>query len=280
MSAVSLLLAAIAPIVQSVGEYEHWRLSFDAKVEGEHVIENYPQYEKLFFCGPYAARSYGQPLANWSVTFTDRDGKTVRQAPNWNAFYTTVFSSKMRRYSDAFIVPPGGVKAEIAFHEPNAGERLVVANVKFEKVARPATLNLNPDFALGPSCFAGWSAGVNRRIVEDPDEPGRNLLVAGSKAGGGSVRSDWIPVAPGDTIRFAYKMRATKGLARVVIMTYKSNAQRDDGQSGTLSKSFFMGPGRWTEGSYEFVVPPEVRVLRLYGDNVTLGYARFTRVGK
>ena len=96
MSAVSLLLAAIAPIVQSVGEYEHWRLSFDAKVEGEHVIENYPQYEKLFFCGPYAARSYGQPLANWSVTFTDRDGKTVRQAPNWNAFYTTVLKYHAR----------------------------------------------------------------------------------------------------------------------------------------------------------------------------------------
>lgn len=280
LSALSLVLAVLAPIVRPVGEYEHWRLSFDAKVEGEHVIENYPQYEKLFFCGPSVARYYGQPLAGWSVKFTDAAGKPVNQAANWGAFYRTVFSSRMQRYDDAFIVPPGAVQLEISFTEPNKDEKLVVENVKLEKVVQPATLNLNPDFALGPRSYAGWNVGGNRRIEADPDEPGKYNLVAGSKSGNGSVRSDWIPVNPGDKVRFAYKMRATKGLARVVIMTYKSTAQRDDCQSGALSKSFFVNPGRWTEGTYEFVVPPEIRILRIYGDNITFNYARFTRVGE
>ena len=133
LSALPLVLAALAPVVQPVGEYERWQLSFDAKVEGEHVIENYPQYEKLFFCGPSVARYYGHPLAGWRAKFTDAVGKEVRQAANWGAFYPTVFSSRMQRYDDAFIVPPGAVQLEISFTEPNKDERLVVENVKLAR---------------------------------------------------------------------------------------------------------------------------------------------------
>ena len=279
LSALPLVLAALAPVVQPVGEYERWQLSFDAKVEGEHVIENYPQYAKLFFCGPSVARYYGQPLANWEVRFTDAAGKPVNQAANWGAFYRTVFSSEMHTYRDEFIVPPGGVQVEIRFNPPDAKDALTVENVRLSKVENPPTLNVNPDFALGPRCFAGWNVGSNRRIVKDPENAGRYLLVAGSDAGNGSLRSDWVPVTPGEKVRFEYRMRSslTNGAGRVVFMTYKSTAQRDDCQSGTLSKSFYIGR-KWTEGSFDFVVPAETRIIRIYADNTTFAFARFVKV--
>ncbi len=281
MSATGILLAVVAPLVQAVGEYERWHLSFDAKVDGERVIENYPQYEKLFFCGKWLARQYGQPLAGWDVRFTDAAGKEVRQAPNWSAFYTSVLSARMRRHDDAFTVPPGAVRATVTFCEPNAGDRLVVENVSLARVESPATLNVNPDFAFGPRGFAGWSAGSNRRIEPDPDRPGGFRLVIGGNGAGGSVRSDWIPVRPGDTVRFAYRMRASvagRG-GRALVMRYRSTDQRDDCPDGTFATAFFLGRA-WDEGAHDFVVPPETTVLRLYAENATISYARFTRVAQ
>lgn len=281
MSVSGILLAVLAPLVQTVAEYERWHLSFDAKVEGAHVIENFPQYEKLFFCGLSGARNYGQPLAGWRVRFTDAAGQEVRQAPNGGAFYTSVFSSKKLRYDDEFTVPPGGVKMTVSFHEPNRGESLVVTDVNLSKVENPPTLNVNPDFASGPRGFAGWSAGYNRRIEPDPDRAGGFRLVIGGNGFSGSARSDWIPVRPGDTVRFAYRMRASvdgRG-GRVVVMRYRSTAQRDDCPDGELAKKFYLG-SRWTEGQHDFVVPPETAILRLYAENATISYARFTRVAK
>ncbi|MDX9867716.1 MAG: hypothetical protein RBT78_07295 [Kiritimatiellia bacterium] len=280
MSIATLLFAAIAPIVQPAGPFERWHLSFDAKVEGDHVIENYPQYEKLFYCGASVARYYGQPLANWEVKCFDKDGKRVTEAPNASYFYTLVISSKMEKYHDEFITPPGTVKIEIAFNQPNTNENLVVENAKLEKIENPPTRNVNPDFSMGPRGFAGWSVGRNRRIAEDPENPGKYMLVAGGDAGNGNLRSNWIPVVPGEKIRCEYKMRSslTNGAGRVVFMTYKSTAQRDDCQDGTLSKTFFIGK-RMTEGSFDFVVPPEIHVLRVYADNAEIHRMAFTKEG-
>lgn len=279
MTGAGLLLAALAPLVQAVGEFERWHLSFDARIDGEHVIENYPQYEKLFFCDADWARQCGHPLAEWRVVFTDAAGKEVRQAPDWGASYRKVFSAKMRRHDDAFIVPPGGVKATVTFREPGAGDRLVVENLRLEKVADPPTLNVNPDFAFGPWGFAGWSAGRNRRLAPDPDRPGSWMLVAGGNGGGGAAFGDWIPVRPGERIRLAYRMRASlpgRG-ARVLVMHYKSTAQRIDCWTAEFAKKFGLGD-RWSEGMHDFVVPPEATVVRLYAENATIAYARFTRV--
>lgn len=279
MTGAGLLLAALAPLVQAVGEFERWHLSFDARIDGEHVIENYPQYEKLFFCDAYWARQYGQPLAEWRVVFTDAAGKEVRQAPDWGASYRKVFSAKMRRHDDEFIVPPGGVKATVTFVDPVKGDRLVVENVKLEKVDDPPTLNVNPDFAFGEWGFAGWSAGSNRRLAPDPDRPGSWMLVAGGNGGNGGAFSDWIPVRPGEKVRFSYRMRASfpgRG-ARVLVMRYKSTAQRMDARTAEFSRKFGLG-GKWSEGTHDFVMPADTTVIRLYVENATIGYARFTRI--
>lgn len=260
-------------------DLERVLLSFRARIKGPHVIEENPQYDRLFFLSEWHRRNQGQPLACWSVIFRNREGKIVKPAANFSQFFTAVMSSEMKTYREEFHTPPETATVEVVFKNANKEDALLIEDLKFTKEDAAPTLNVNPEFAFGKDNYSGWNVGNNYRITDNPESPGKFRLQAGTANADGYARGDGIPVTPGENIRLEYKMKKTDGIeknARLVIFTYKDNLLRDDCQTGQLSRVFGVG-SKTTEGKYSFVVPDGITLLRPYLQNATVDYLRFIR---
>lgn len=254
---------------------ERYRLTFLAQIQGPHVIEENPQYERLFFFSPWTRKRLGQPLAAWEIVFRDRKRQIVTPAKTFLQFFNVVMSSRKRGYCEEFHTPAGTASIEVVFRNANKEDALLIEDLKFTRIESAPTLNINPDFSLGKDNYSGWNGADKARIVPSPDAPGKFLLNAANTG----VIGDGIPVKAGDSIRLEYRMKKSedaKGNARMQIFTYKDNLLRADCRTGQLARTFFFGP-RMTEGNYSFVVPEGITLLRPYLENVTAEYLRFVR---
>ena len=264
---------SVASLPFNAEEEKLYAVVFNARMKGPRAIETFPQSRELFFLGEWSRGRAGAPLPVWALTFQDKDGKPVPGIRK-NEFHTAILSSSMKEYRDEFIVPPGASRVVITFRNNAPDTELAVEGLKFLKVENRAARNVNPDFSLGEWGFAGWTSGSGmRRLVPNPDEKGKYRLQLGE---GGYVRSDAVFVKPGEHLRLEFKGRRTEGVkggSRLIVFTYKNHLQRDDSQTGSLTRVFFLGD-KVIEEKYSFVVPDDIAVLRVYNENGTLDYLR------
>lgn len=260
-----------------VEQLQRYTLNFKAQIKGPHVVEEVPMYAQLFFETEWAKGKKGQPLASWKVIFRDKDGKSLNTG--YDQFFNTIMSSQMRGYLEEFRTPPETEIIEIMFKNANKGDSLLIEDMKISKVENPQTENINPDFSLGIDNFSGWNNCAKGRMQSNPEKEGDYMLAFFNPQGGGGVRSDAIPVTPGEDYRIEYSFSSNpengKGsCARIVVFYYKDYAQRWDCQNGQVTRVFMNAGNKKNEGKYSFVVPEGMLVMRVMLENGIFDYAR------
>ena len=253
-----------------------YTFTFRGRIDGPHVIEEVYFYNRLFFHTPWWRARLGQPLAWWEIEFRDLSGRLVRNAPNFRQFHTAVMHRGEREYGEEFYTPDDAATAEAVFRNANREDTLSVRDVRFREITGAPTRNINPDFQLGTENYSGWNMVSGGELKPDPDRPEKIRLVLGTPYRTGGVRSDGIPVSPGEDLRFEFKAKRTPdaaGGARAQVFLYRDGTRQPyDRASGTLSRTFFLGE-KVRECRYEFIVPDGVSLIRLYFENATVEYA-------
>ncbi|OGV49484.1 MAG: hypothetical protein A2X49_00895 [Lentisphaerae bacterium GWF2_52_8] len=254
-----------------------YRLSFEAYVDGPHVVEAVPMYHQLFFETSRNKGAKGQALPLWSIVFRDKEGKPI--PVGYDPFFNTIMSKTLRPYSEEFRTPPNTETLEISFFNPNKEDSLFITALKITEVKSPETANINPDFSLGADNYSGINILAHGKLVPDPERPDKYFLDFTQSKGCGA-RGDFIPVTPGETYRVEYKFsrspKLDEGIARLIIFFYNSFSQRADCQSGELSRIFTAGK-QMVQGEYSFVVPQEMHFMRTYMECGRFEYVRIIK---
>ena len=265
---------AVTSLPVKVEPLTRYRLDFEARVDGPHVVEEVPMYQSLFFETHWWKAKKGRQLASWRILFLDSRGNQIN--PGFDPFFNTIMTQRLRPYSEEFRTPPGCVNVVFAFDNANPEDALSVGGVTLTTIENPPTVNINPDFSLGADNYSGLNDLKRGRLIPDPSRPGKFFLDF-TGLGGGGGRGDFIPVNPGERYRIEYKFQRSPsiadGSARLIVFYYRTFEQRGDSASGQVSHVFSAG-AKMSEGQYAFVVPEQMRFMRPYFEAGRFEYIR------
>ena len=176
-----------------------YRLTFRAKAEGGLTLENAPEVREGFYDVQRVAR--GLVLPRWELRFRTASGQPVKGWGILYPYWNSVLSSEGRPYVDVFYAPPGAERLEVVYQNPDVRTTLRATAPELT-VEAGDTVNVNPDFALGRYCHAGYGmAGFGSSVRMLPKDGGGFFLRVATWC-----NMDPVPVTAGRRYRVAIRL--------------------------------------------------------------------------
>lgn len=228
-----------------------YALKLEAAFEGDvESIEENPRFEVFSQLGQTSAR-----LPSREIRFYDASGESVGQTMR----YALPFKNP-RTYQDEFYTPEYASIARVSLAS-GTDIRLMLSQLKFAEIGDEATLNINPEFQLGPHNYSGWQniSGGGQLIQRD----GKTIL--DTKYGSTSQR---IPLTKPGTYAFSAKATPNGYNSVVIVRVYDA-----DGKELMRSSTRRYGPRTY------FVPPNDAAYASFLVYSCLLEELRLQRVG-
>jgi len=233
-----------------------YRLTFRAKVDGEHVMEkNFRFY--------FLQQKASIVLWRWQTHFYGEgrnDLKIRRQYP-----FLSLVSEKWKTYTDVFYTPPAARYVQVMLTNKHHDGGARFDDFRLEPCTDEGSINCNPDFRYGELNYAGWATVlVHDRAELLPQEDGSQIYDSGYGS-----RSENFPLTAGETYRVFVRGKPYDGYRWVRVFMY------DDSRKRTGEVSMRGSP----EGaSKDFVAPAGTVMAAFTSHNHLLKEVRITRV--
>ena len=248
-----------------VQERRRYRLKVQARIKSGNALETVPAMEQMMKQG------VGQTLKTALVRYEYRSENKVLSTMN-HANALRIFSTQFREYLLEFYTLDGtdAVRVLILPNDPKNTVEVKSMEIVPVDMEREKYLNVNPDLKFGPYNLCGHGGGTPATF--DEDDAGPYLDV-----GTGWRVGDWIPVNPGDRLKFSWSGEPAPGRAMRIKAWYYQSARA---KSPVTAQSKL--PMRITKtapaGSETLVVPEKANWMRLIIQGGLLRYIRVEKI--